>query len=254
MVEVTVYNDQQHDQFTCTSSQFTLYKSSAAPALWRVDEYSENQNQIEAINFCISDEGIVVDGNNTRPLPCILQKGTTWIEISHPTDCQKLVPLRDEGWEETLELSTPSSDHAGPAAATITKWLTQAGQLHRSTASSPEFYADAARFAVETIGLDAALVLKCNQDTNQQEWEIIGSCLKAPQQGIRYQSSALEFLEDQRLAWYQPTPWEIGSKQAVVVAPVVDSEGNLVAALYGMRNTQGKNRRQGILYLHERHS
>ncbi len=137
---------------------------------------------------------------------------------------------------------------SGPSSATVTQWLAKAGQLHRAAAGSPEFYADAARFAVETVGLDAAWVL-AHRDGG---WHLVGSCLPCSEYNVQLNAAALKQLEQQPVAWYQPTSENISKTQALVVAPVLDVKGKLVAAVYGVRNTEGENRRRGIRPLEAR--
>jgi len=134
---------------------------------------------------------------------------------------------------------------SGPSSKTITQWLAEASQLHRAAANSPEFYADAARFVVETVGLDAAWILS----RTDGEWHTAGSRLPSPEYDVPWNRAALEKLEQQPLAWYQPGPEE---NQAVVVAPVLDANEKLIAAVYAVRNTRGENRRRGIRPLEAR--
>jgi len=134
---------------------------------------------------------------------------------------------------------------SGPSSETVTRWLAEASQLHRAAAGSPEFYADAARFAVETVGLDAAWVLSFSEN----QWHTVGSSLPSSNEGVPLNLAALKHLEQQPIAWYQPTPEET---QAIVVAPVLDAQETLIAAVYGIRNTQGENRRRGIRPLEAR--
>jgi class 3 adenylate cyclase len=65
---------------------------------------------------------------------------------------------------------------------------------------------------------------------------------------------AIEILEDSTESWFQTTPTEnaSGASQAIVLAPVRDQRGQLVAAIYGVRNTVGANRRRGVRPLEAR--
>ncbi|MGI9455088.1 MAG: adenylate/guanylate cyclase domain-containing protein [Aeoliella sp.] len=161
-----------------------------------------------------------------------------------------LVPLMPA--EQVDFLNDPATG-PGPSSETITRWLAEAGRLHRSTAGSPEYYADAARFAVEVVGLDAAWVLM----RQESAWEIVGSHPQSPTNTDYPDSQPLDYLDEQLVTWYQPRSAEeeltfADTPQAVVVAPVLDFEGKLVAAIYGMRNTAGENRRLGVRTLEAR--
>jgi len=144
--------------------------------------------------------------------------------------------------------STGEDRWSGPSSETMTRWLADASKLHRAAAGSPEFYADAARFAVDTVGLDAAWVLSFRDD----HWHLVGSCLPCPDYDVQPDSTALKQLEQQPVAWYQPNSEITTENHSLVVAPVLDSDGKLIAAVYGVRDTRGKNRRQGIRPLEAR--
>lgn len=137
---------------------------------------------------------------------------------------------------------------SGPSSKTVTQWLADVSQLHRATANSPKFYADAARFAVETVGLDAAWVLSFRNNG----WHLVGSCLPCPEFEGQPDPTALKHLELQPVAWYQPNSEITTEKHSLVVAPVLDGKGKLIAAVYGVRDTRGENRRQGIRPLEAR--
>ncbi len=158
-----------------------------------------------------------------------------------------LVPLMPVDEVDFLNDSHTSAGQTGPSSETIARWLSAAGRLHRSTAGSPEYYADAARFAVEVVGLDAAWVLtRCGED-----WKVAGSYPSNLEEEVVFDNDRLHFLERELVAWYQPRSTEVDETyaappQTVVVAPVLDCQGHLVAAIYGTRNTDGENRRRGV--------
>jgi len=107
---------------------------------------------------------------------------------------------------------------------------------------------------VETVGLDAAWVLRRSDDSCADRWQIVGSHLPQPQRGICFDKGALETLAGQSKAWYQSTDADETQQnsQAVVIAPVLDRHGKLVAALYGVRDRRGSNRRRGVRPLEAR--
>jgi class 3 adenylate cyclase len=138
---------------------------------------------------------------------------------------------------------------SGPSSETVTKWLSAVAQLHRASANSQEFFSDAARFAVETVGLDAAWVLSY---TPVNGWQTVG------QQALRDLSheldlAALGALHDRAITHYEPaTDVERSQVHAVVLSPVLSSTGDVIGAVYGVRNTHGQNRRRGIRPLEAR--
>lgn len=282
MIEVAVYNSHQHEQFASSTGRFVL-RQVAATEIWAYDELDESVENANELRFHVSSTGVEIDASRTRahilnaageaisgnkhlPLPCLLQIGTTWIEIAQCSELQNLVPLLPtELIDFDDDRSTGKDQTDGPSSETITRWLTETSQLHQAAAASPQFFADAARFAVETVGLDAAWVLvsadESNHDNrpNQGEWRIAGSKITSPAAGIRFENSVLEKICQQSVAWYQPalqlleeSSCSPTSHQAIVAAPVVDNNGQMVAAIYGVRNTTGNNRRRGIRPLEAR--
>jgi adenylate cyclase len=197
--------------------------------------------------------GRALHAGDVLPMPCLLRIGTTWLEIIPPAEPRLLVPLQQTSLDDLFIAPAAETKHAGPSAATVTKWLTDVGQLHRATAGSAEYYTDAARFAVETVGLDAAWVLRRHEDQVEAPWQIVGSYLPNPQRGICFDQAVLKKLADRSVAWYQPanaaaTP----QMQAIVIAPVLDKQGELIAAIYGVRDARGLNRRRGVRPLEAR--
>ncbi|MCG8448069.1 MAG: hypothetical protein MI725_00630, partial [Pirellulales bacterium] len=237
MVEVAVYNEQQHEQFSCATSRFVLRKSLASPARWILDDdlsqaEPPRASDAEVINFCLTHAGVVVNGGKVLPLPCVLQIGSTWVEVAQPTEREALAPLKHLDLVKILQQSAKTS-YAGPSSATVSRWLNQAGEMHRAAAGSPQFYSDAARMAVEAVGLDAAWVLKHDEDLSEHGWQIVGSCLSNPQKGVGFDRDVLKYLQSQRVAWYQPTSPTGPSAQAVVIAPVLNEQKQLTGAIYG---------------------
>ena len=138
-----------------------------------------------------------------------------------------------------------------PSSETVTKWLSAVAQLHRASANSQEFFTDAARFAVETVGLDAAWVLSYSQ---AHGWQTVGSCAT---QDLCYEQPdrvMLTALLDEPITRYEPSV--VSNDQfpihALVIAPVLSSTGAVIGAVYGMRHTQSENRRCGVRPLEAR--
>ena len=269
MIEVAVYNEQQHEQFSCSADCFALRETQAGSGC--LTPVRDVEQQRAAGNTCFSLHGDsiaiitappsleIADGRrwqlgSTLPLPCLFRLGPTWLQFSKPEGNRTLVPLKSTSLDDLFETETPGEAYAGPAAATVKRWLTEAGQLHRAAAGSAEFYADAARFAVETVGLDGAWVLRRGDDTSADPWQIVGSHLPQPQRGISFDRTVLNRLADQTTAWYQSNDADDmePSSQAIVIAPVLDQRGELVAAIYGVRDRRGPNRRRGVRPLEAR--
>ena len=279
MWQVAIYNARQHDQFSVASARFLL--ASAGPDdCWKLVGCEGNPVPSPVLRFRAEDNALVVDPRELGvgvelpsghcylptvpaelPLPCIFSVGDTWIEVRVAADAgavAALEPLHGDREGGSVAPALPNeSILAGPDAQTVAKWLTVAGQLHRLAASSPEFFAEAAKLAVQSTGLDAAMVLVRDGDG----WRISGSALSNAQYGISFELAPLERMLKQPNVWRRPTPKtaagiiagnELQSLESVVVAPVRDELGAVVAALYGVRHSRGDNRRRGIRTLEAR--
>jgi adenylate cyclase len=278
MWQVAIYNARQHDQFAVTSAQFSLAKTDPHDC-WNLVGGKVKLGQSPALRFRAEDDALVVDPREVGvglelasghcylpsvpaelPLPCVFSLGDSWFEVRAASDAgvaRALEPLHGDGEAGSATVSANGKILAGPDAETVAKWLTIAGQLHRLAACSPDFFAEAAKLAVESTGLDAAMVLAREDDG----WRIAGSALHNPQYGISFEHAPLELMLKQPDVWRRPTPKtaagiiagdELQSLESIVVAPVRDESGAVVAVLYGVRHSRGDNRRRGIRTLEAR--
>ena len=254
MLQVTVYNEQQHEQFTCSKSTFALRKSGADPTQWTLHESpsTDVEEKELLLRFACDGKELVTQDGASKSLPYLIYTEETWIEIVGAVEHRTLEPLKNSEMLEILRDPCDTQSFAGPSAATVGQWLTHASQLHRFTPYSPDFFRHAARLAVDSIGLDSAFVLRRNPKSETAPWEIAGSFLKNPEHGIAYESDALKYLEGQNVAWYQPTLSSPSSSNTVVVAPVREPGGQLSAVIYGVRDRRGESRRKGIRPLEAR--
>lgn len=270
MWHVAVYQRDQHAQFRSVRARFALTHD-AGTGQWRLADgvsrdasmclqmqAQEDMLRLECGN--IGGHIELADGGAfwvAKPveltLPCLFRVGETWFEVrsASTSAATELEPLR----RSTHKERAGASALVGPEAATVAKWLTSVGQLHRTAASAPQFFTTAAQLTLDSTGLDAALVLTRDGDS----WDIAGSAVPRPQFGIAYDAAALELAVNQPEVWRCPAmsapTAEVGpsaSQQSVVVAPVLDDQGAVIAALYGMRHGQGDNRRRGIRPLEAR--
>jgi len=277
MFHVAVYNNQQHEQFRCSAEQFALREAISGRWVpvwvneWDSEPENDAQHDAGLLRFSVSAGTVrfedvpsgwrLADGDSpqsgcTQPCPCLLQNGETWLEVAMHDESRNLVPLVESSFDALFVTQPTDEPHAGPATSTVTRWLTEVGQLHRASAGSAEFYADAARFAVEPVGLDASWVLRRQDDRADDDWQIVGSQIAEPDEGIGFDAATLERVGTQQGTWFEPANNDQdnadSTSQAIVIAPVHDEEGQLVAAIYGSRNTDGVNRRRGVRPLEAR--
>jgi len=156
-----------------------------------------------------------------------------------------LVPLANVSIEQLL---LTRSEYLGPTSTTVTQWLTAIGQLHRSAAGSSEFYEDAARFAVETVGLDNASIFRLDSQSNSPAWQLVGRY--GPAKTELCDLECFDRFTQRAVTWYQPAQY--ADTDSIVIAPVFDADHQLIAAIYGSRHTGGINRRRGIRPLEAR--
>lgn len=171
---------------------------------------------------------------------------------SAPLCDRQFVPLLTVVDAAEVVQSQSAASVPGPASETVTKWLAATAQLHRASASSQEFFANAAQFAVETVGLDAAWVL--TYSSLAKTWDVVGHSFNQERKLNPPQEDVLASLVTEPSTRYEPAT-EVANdprSEALVVAPVVNTEGELIGAVYGLRDIQSGNRRRGIRPLEAR--
>ena len=280
MWQVAVFNDQQHEQFHAVGERFTLVRG-PEETTWRlVDGPKDVSGSRSAIRMRIHDHAVVVDcramnvgvelacGGSFSSgvpfemvLPSVFKLGDSWFEVREVKSVEtlSLEPLHGSHGNSNNG-ARPHADggsNRGPDAETVAKWLTAAGKLHRVAASSPVFFDTAAQIALESTGLDAAMVLTPAGD----HWTIAGSAVAQPQFGIAFDVAAVELVRTKPDVWRR-TPRVVAGNgmgkhtrcadESIVVAPVRNDAGEVIAAVYGVRHGQGDNRRRGIRTLEAR--
>lgn len=123
----------------------------------------------------------------------------------------------------------------------LTAWIHAFLGLLHSAAGSTDFYVKAARAVVDLVKLDSGRVLF---RTRTGQWEELALHLASGQQAPaewRPSSHILnKVLRDKKTCWQVP---EISSStfgvDAVVAAPILDRQGEVIGALYGERRVTG---------------
>ncbi|MEM8943546.1 MAG: adenylate/guanylate cyclase domain-containing protein [Planctomycetota bacterium] len=271
MFQFAILSDRSHQQFASTTGRVALRPSAVAETEWQlVDERDPHIDdaplQFAVVDDCLrlerADNGIHVARPNDEPalpagasvsLPCTLRVNDFWLGVAATGSARSLVQLNEASLGEVFAAQASGSQHAGPSASTVTRWLTDSAKLHRSSACSPEFYADAANFAINTVGLDGAWILR-RVNNHRDRWQIVGSHLPQPHKGICFDPQVLAQLERRTVTWYQQADdfETLKHPQAVVVAPVIDASNELVGAVYAVRNISASNRRRGMRPLEAR--
>src|SRR5215212_762540 len=260
MLEVALHNPRQHKQFRREAGPMVLARTSDAPALWATinageaspDAWIEIVPQTAGVALaitgcelgCRGNGGGDSIGNDSLQLPASFSVGDTRFEITLATGNAPRRPLQKLCVDKS-NLRTHKSSGGGPSPATLSRWFAALSSLNHWATSLQELYVQAARCAVEAIGLDGGIVLRLRDS----QWEIAASHLPHPELGIHYDMAALDELHaaPQTLfhGSFKCTPLapreETRSRSehttlcepAIVVSPLRNAAGELVGAVYG---------------------
>jgi class 3 adenylate cyclase len=283
MWQVAVYNRRQHEQFRVVASELTLVCDSLT-GRWTptnagaANDPSNSGGDDLTIRVRPGGEAFVVDCRGMKDdvqladggslachipmeltLPATFQLGESWFEIKLETvrpETFALEPLhRDDAFRPE---GAPTKQ--GPDSATVAKWLAAVSDLHRTAASSDEFFTRAAEIAVRSTGLDAAMILL----RDGSGWQIAGSAIADPRYGFSFEPAALDLMVARPDVWRRPASRvgvpqhlvpgldEAAPQDSLVLAPVRGEYGEIIAAVYGVRHGHGDNRRLGVRTLEAR--
>ncbi len=261
MLEIALHNPRQHKQFCRESGPLVLARATLEPALWTTvdrgldcpDTRIEIIPQLDGVSLAMAGCEAQCHGGQSRgpigncrlPVPASFTIGDTRFEVV-AADCiaprRTLQTLRNgqRDWR-----SRRSSD-AGPSPATLSRWFTALSSLNHSATSLQELYVQAAKCAVEAIGLDGGVVVRRRDGA----WEIAASYLPRPELGIRCDVAALdELLASPQTLFCGGCCAGLGDEPAIVVSPLRNAAGELAGAVYGYRSVCAENARRTIRYL-----
>jgi adenylate cyclase len=281
MLEIAIHSPRQHRQFHHDGGRLVLARTGNSHTSWApvAHEYDDENGacveilpQADHIALalagceaeCQCGRACDLKGNCEIPVPAAFTIGDTRFEI---TDSSAAASKQKRTLQKLLvdkaSVRSQRGSATGPSPATLSRWFAALGTLNHWATSLQELYVQAARCAVEAIGLDGAMVLR----RRDNDWEIAASHLPHPELGIHYDvdvlNSFLESLETRfhgakDFADFNPqsavrlgSPKETRSPQspALVVSPLRNSRGTLVGAIYGYRSVRTGNSRRGIRYL-----
>lgn len=283
MWQVAVYNRRQHEQFRVVAAEISL-ACNGLDGRWTPTHASSSLSQSEAsanhmtIRLRPGGEALVIDcrgsGNDVElvdggslachipmelTLPATFQLGDSWFEIKLETVRPETFALEPLHRDEAVRRDG-SPTKQGPDSATVANWLAAVSDLHRTAASSDEFFTRAAEIAVRSTGLDAAMILL----RDGSGWQIAGSAIADPRYGFSFEPAALDLMVARPDVWRRPAARvgdathlvpgldEAAPTDSLVVAPVRGEYGEIIAAVYGVRHGRGDNRRLGVRTLEAR--
>ncbi len=261
MLEVTLHNPRQHKQLRRSSRPLLLARTSHEPALWATADRGTigSEARIEIVPQpggvslemfgceaeCHCERSCGLTGSCQLPVPASFTVGDTRFEITivdRDAPQRPLQKLRDDG----TGLRSHKSTDAGPSPATLSRWFAALSSLNHWATSLQELYVQAARCAVEAIGLDGGIVLR----RRDGEWEIAASELPFPELGIQYDVVALnKLLVSPETLFHGSSSGSPSNAPAIVVSPLRNAAGELTGAVYGFRSVRAGNGRRAIRYL-----
>lgn len=300
MLEITLHNARQHQQFQHIIGPLVLARAGAEQAIWnaidcdpaaRVDALLEILPQGDDVAVAMSgcereckcDRTCELKGNCRLRIPAAFTIGDTRFEIAAVDDKAATVrPLQRLNRDQAGVPRGPSRS-AGPSPQTLSRWFAALGELNFWAASLQELYVQAAKCAVNAVGLDGAMVLR----RRDSRWEFAASYLPHPELGIHCDLVALDELlktpetlfhgadslepayclrpqlplppgegrnEGESPITDAPSPNHLPKGEgtntpAVVISPLRNSTGQVVGAIYGYRSVRKGNARRGIRYL-----
>ena len=144
---------------------------------------------------------------------------------------------RPVGRLSSLDLSASR----GIETEALVRWLQAVMDVLNTAACSSDFFERAAKGIIEVVGLDLGHVLL----REGENWRIVESGLEAAAPGWRPSRRVLARLcAERRTLWQEPDPEDttislIGVR-AVVAAPILNGQGEVIGALYGERLMGGR--------------
>jgi adenylate cyclase len=190
------------------------------------------------------------DGGELRPgaccelsLPTVLTLGRKTVRVQLPEkSLQSLAQATVPPGRISVAVAFPTPLPAGEGldVESLLRWLQAALSVVQSAAGSADFFLKAARAVVDLVGLDSGRVLM----RDQQGWQVEaiqtarGSAADPEWEPSR--RVLQHVFQEKRTFW--ETPEQIGPDAAslsgvtaVVVAPILDRQGQVIGALYGER-------------------
>lgn len=212
--------------------------------------------KIEVVNLSrtqpvrIDSEQVLSPGAKTTvEVPVLLQFSSYAVRVEPPEDEDlELQPL-----PERTMVPGKSSIDSGLGRLNIDtmderlllRWLETVLGVFQSAASSRDFPEEAAKALVKIVGLDAAAMLECDEEGRWKTAALYsGSEGHNENTWIPSQTLLAEVRKEKRTFRHVPgnvpdTAQSLQNVSALVSAPILDGEGNVIGALYGDRRSGG---------------
>jgi len=222
----------------------------------------ENATQIEVINLSrtqpirLDSEQMLAPGEKTiAQVPLLLQFSSYAVRVEPPEEEElelQSLPERtllpgqhDNGLAIESGLGRLNIDTMDEQL--LLRWLETVLDVFQSAASAQDFPAQAAKALVKIVGLDAAAMLECDAEGR---WKT--SALYSATEGhnehawLPSQTLLAEVRKEKRTFRHVPsnvpdTAQSLQNVSALVSAPILNGEGEVIGALYGDRHSGGSS-------------
>lgn len=137
-----------------------------------------------------------------------------------------------------------SATAAQDGGETLVEWMQAAMLVFQSAASSPDFLERASQAVVDLVGLDTASVVLWDGAT----WNPQGVCTRSGEVSTRWRPSRtiLDAARSEQKTFRRATSLTSAASlqgvEALVAAPILDSRGEVIGALYGDRRQPAPDR------------
>ena len=126
----------------------------------------------------------------------------------------------------------------------LLRWLETVLGVFQSAANSRDFPELAARALVKIVGLDAAAMLECDSEGRWRTAALHSEVYQEEDTWIPSQTLLAQVRKEKRTYRHVPasstnTAQSLQNISALVSAPILDGEGNVIGALYGDRRSGG---------------
>jgi sigma-B regulation protein RsbU (phosphoserine phosphatase) len=210
-------------------------------------------NQSGTLPICFTDGSkLPPAGWRDLSLPVTLHLGRQVVCIGPAED--KAIDLHNLG-EAPLPPGSDSSGRAllhsiageGMSVEALIRWFQAATDLLQSATVSLDFFDRAAAALVDLVGLDAGRVLLLHKGC----WRVLAVKTAPGRIAADWQPSTralAKIVEGKRTFWQMPamgTEGSLCSVDALVVAPILNRQGEVIGALYGNRDQLGSDTRGG---------
>lgn len=260
MIRVTLRNNRQQRQLSHAAGplEFGRVMQSGTPRVvvddpfvsrdqMRVTETGgrlrvDNLSQHTPVHVVGQNMKIDVGCSGEFEMPLEFSVGTTRItiepEVSNENGPRSWQTILRPAQVDSVAVAAPLNlvdAHEPITPERLTQWFETVISVQRAAAGSAEFYQETVRAVVQLVGLDGALVVM----RRGSDWEIVASHTKHPGAELNFSRTALAHVLEERRTFYRtldasPTQ-SLTGVEAVVVSPILDPRGEVVAAIYGQR-------------------